>query len=138
MENILAGLRKISIVNNTIFKSNVPCLVLYIIGKKLSHSFEYKTSVIFKVIQSICPSNGKIIAQVKEGTVSDYKSCTAASISAWNTWVDLPAPKRGEIVRQIGDALRKKLVPLGQLVSLEMGKFTNNTCMFKLFSELRD
>lgn len=37
-------------------------------------------------------------------------------------WADLPAPRRGEIVRQIGDALRQKLIPLGQLVSLEMGK----------------
>lgn len=76
----------------------------------------------FKIIQSVCPSNGAIIAQVQEGTVSDYKSCVEASTTAWNTWVDLPAPKRGEIVRQIGDALRKKIVPLGQLVSLEMGK----------------
>jgi len=37
-------------------------------------------------------------------------------------WGELPAPKRGEIVRQIGDALRLKLEPLGKLVSLEMGK----------------
>lgn len=74
-----------------------------------------------KVIQSICPSNGKVIAAVQEGTLVDYKSCVEASTFAWNAWVELPAPKRGEIVRQIGDALRKKLVPLGQLVSLEMG-----------------
>lgn len=74
------------------------------------------------MIQSTCPSNGKVIAQVQEGNLSDYKSCVETSTTAWNTWVDLPAPKRGEIVRQIGNALRKKLVPLGQLVSLEMGK----------------
>lgn len=41
---------------------------------------------------------------------------------AWQIWADMPAPKRGEIVRQIGDALREKLEPLGKLVSLEMGK----------------
>lgn len=46
----------------------------------------------------------------------------SASVSAWEEWVTLPAPKRGEIVRQIGDALRSKLIPLGKLVSLEMGK----------------
>ncbi|CAH0559480.1 unnamed protein product [Brassicogethes aeneus] len=74
------------------------------------------------VVQSICPSNGKVIAQVKTGTVTDYQSCVDASQSAWNTWADLPAPQRGEIVRQIGDALRQKLVPLGKLVSIEMGK----------------
>lgn len=41
---------------------------------------------------------------------------------AWKIWSDIPAPKRGEIVRQIGSAFRQKLEPLGKLVSLEMGK----------------
>jgi aldehyde dehydrogenase family 7 protein A1 len=45
-----------------------------------------------------------------------------AAQEAWYSWADLPAPRRGEIVRQIGDALRSKLEPLGKLVSLEMGK----------------
>jgi aldehyde dehydrogenase family 7 protein A1 len=45
-----------------------------------------------------------------------------AAQQAWFSWADLPAPRRGEIVRQIGDALRSKLDPLGKLVSLEMGK----------------
>lgn len=40
----------------------------------------------------------------------------------FGTSFQVPAPKRGEIVRQIGDALRGKLQPLGRLVSLEMGK----------------
>lgn len=77
----------------------------------------------FKIIQSICPSNGEIIAEIQQGSLNDYESCVKASTAAWNTWVELPAPKRGEIVRQIGDALRSKLTPLGKLVSLEMGKF---------------
>jgi len=75
-----------------------------------------------QVIPSICPSNGKVIAEVNQGTTQDYESCVKASEEAWNVWADLPAPQRGEIVRQIGDALRKHLVPLGKLVSLEMGK----------------
>ncbi|KAJ8921584.1 hypothetical protein NQ315_010489 [Exocentrus adspersus] len=75
-----------------------------------------------KIVQSICPSNGKVIAEVKQGNLTDYESCVESSTSAWNVWADLPAPKRGEIVRQIGDALRKQLVPLGKLVSTEMGK----------------
>lgn len=74
------------------------------------------------MVQSICPSNGQVIAEVQEGSVSDYESCIKASEDAWNIWSELPAPKRGEIVRQIGDALRTKLLPLSQLVSLEMGK----------------
>ncbi|KAG5867703.1 hypothetical protein JTB14_017297 [Gonioctena quinquepunctata] len=75
-----------------------------------------------KVVQSICPSNGKVIAEVQQGTLFDYDSCVVASTAAWQSWADLPSPSRGEIVRQIGDALRDKLVPLGKLVSIEMGK----------------
>ncbi|XP_048517595.1 alpha-aminoadipic semialdehyde dehydrogenase [Dendroctonus ponderosae] len=75
-----------------------------------------------QTIQSICPSNGLAIAQVKQASPSDYEHAIQASEAAWTVWADLPAPKRGEIVRQIGDALRSKLLPLAQLVSLEMGK----------------
>ncbi|KAJ8951504.1 hypothetical protein NQ318_000200 [Aromia moschata] len=75
-----------------------------------------------QVVRSICPSNGKVIAEVTQGNLQDYESCVEATTAAWNTWADLPAPRRGEVVRQIGDALRNKLVPLGKLVSVEMGK----------------
>ncbi|RZC32521.1 alpha-aminoadipic semialdehyde dehydrogenase [Asbolus verrucosus] len=75
-----------------------------------------------ELTKSICPSNGKVIAEVQQGTVADYNSCIEASRRAWHVWADLPAPRRGEIVRQIGDALRDKLLPLGKLVSAEMGK----------------
>lgn len=46
-----------------------------------------------------------------------------AADEAWKDWVELPAPRRGEIVRQIGNALRDNLQPLGKLVSLEMGMY---------------
>jgi len=74
------------------------------------------------VTTSINPANGKAIAKVTMGTAKEYDQVVATSKAAWETWADLPAPKRGEIVRQIGDALRAKLEPLGKLVSLEMGK----------------
>lgn len=61
---------------------------------------------------------------MKYGTVADYQSCVEESEKVWEQWARLPAPKRGEIVRQIGNAIREKLTPLGQLVSLEMGKLT--------------
>lgn len=64
-----------------------------------------------------------MIAEVTQGTTTDYESCIKAAEDAWQIWADLPVPKRGEIVRQIGDALRQKLIPLGKLVSLEMGMF---------------
>ncbi|KAH9635320.1 hypothetical protein HF086_017886 [Spodoptera exigua] len=73
-----------------------------------------------QVIKSFSPANGKIIAEVQAASPEDYEACASAAQEAWHTWAELPAPARGEIVRQIGDALREKLQPLGQLVSLEM------------------
>lgn len=75
-----------------------------------------------KIVESFCPSNGKPIAKVQNGTIADYQKCVLASVDAYKIWGNLPAPKRGEIVRQIGDALRQNIEPLGKLVSLEMGK----------------
>ncbi|XP_032513379.2 putative aldehyde dehydrogenase family 7 member A1 homolog [Danaus plexippus] len=74
------------------------------------------------MIQTFSPANGKVIAEVQAASVADYESCAKAAQDAWHEWAEMPAPARGEIVRQIGDALREKLQPLGQLVSLEMGK----------------
>ncbi|RWS12975.1 aldehyde dehydrogenase-like protein [Dinothrombium tinctorium] len=75
-----------------------------------------------KVIKSVCPANGRPIAEVITGSLTDYEQTVEATQKAWNTWTDLPAPKRGEIVRQIGNALREYKSDLGKLVSLEMGK----------------
>ncbi|RWS30234.1 aldehyde dehydrogenase-like protein [Leptotrombidium deliense] len=75
-----------------------------------------------KTIKSICPANGKPIAEVVTGTLDDYETAVKATQAAWQIWADLPAPKRGEIVRQIGNALRDHKTDLGKLVSLEMGK----------------
>ncbi|KAK7086425.1 Alpha-aminoadipic semialdehyde dehydrogenase [Halocaridina rubra] len=75
-----------------------------------------------ETVTSICPANKRPIAQVQQGTVADLDSCVKAGQEAWQVWADMPAPARGEIVRQIGEALREKLEPLGKLVSLEMGK----------------
>lgn len=78
------------------------------------------------MIQSFSPANGKVIAEVQTASVGDYEKSVAAAQEAWHLWGEMPAPARGEVVRQIGDALREKLQPLGQLVSLEMGKFTQS------------
>lgn len=74
------------------------------------------------VVTSICPSNNRPIAQVTQGVLKEYDETVQASRRAWDVWVDMPAPQRGEIVRQIGSALRQKKSPLSKLVSLEMGK----------------
>ena len=78
--------------------------------------------ICLQVITSNCPANNRPIAQVTTGTLEEYNQCVEACQEAWDIWADVPGPKRGEIVRQIGEALREKIEPLGKLVSLEMGK----------------
>ncbi|XP_051168268.1 putative aldehyde dehydrogenase family 7 member A1 homolog [Leptopilina boulardi] len=75
-----------------------------------------------KIIESISPASGEVIAKIRESTPEEVANAITKSRKAWPQWASLPAPARGEIVRQIGDELRKNLRPLGQLVSLEMGK----------------
>ncbi|XP_059433262.1 aldehyde dehydrogenase family 7 member A1 [Corylus avellana] len=74
------------------------------------------------VVSSVNPSNNQTIAKVTEASIQDYEEGMRACNEAAKKWMSIPAPKRGEIVRQIGDALRAKLELLGRLVSLEMGK----------------
>lgn len=71
---------------------------------------------------SYSPVDGKLIGSVRsidEKTYRHVVEIAAEGFRAWRTW---PAPKRGEIVRQIGEALRRYKEPLGKLVSYEMGK----------------
>jgi L-aminoadipate-semialdehyde dehydrogenase len=71
---------------------------------------------------SLNPATGKEIAAVRTHTAEDYERILAASSAAFVSWRMWPAPKRGEIVRQIGEELRRAKDDLGALVSLEMGK----------------
>lgn len=73
-------------------------------------------------IISMNPATGEPIAGVKKWTVDEYEQAVSRAQAAFKTWRMMPAPQRGEIVRQIGLALREKKEPLGELVSLEMGK----------------
>ncbi|KAK9014157.1 hypothetical protein V6N11_005326 [Hibiscus sabdariffa] len=73
-------------------------------------------------ISTVNPANNQKIAEVIEGSIQDYEEGMQACSEAAKIWMQVPAPKRGDIVRQIGDALRSKLLQLGRLVSLEMGK----------------
>ncbi|XP_072272118.1 alpha-aminoadipic semialdehyde dehydrogenase [Pyxicephalus adspersus] len=75
-----------------------------------------------EMVTSYCPANNLPIARVRQANIEDYNETVIKAKEAWKVWADVPAPKRGEIVRQIGDALRKKITALGNLVSLEMGK----------------
>ncbi|WP_234571402.1 L-piperidine-6-carboxylate dehydrogenase [Rhodohalobacter sp. 614A] len=73
-------------------------------------------------ITSYTPSDGSEIATVYETTNSEYELVVKKSQEAFKEWRMMPAPQRGEIVRQIGEELRKYKEPLGKLVSYEMGK----------------
>ncbi|MBK7148295.1 MAG: aldehyde dehydrogenase family protein [Bacteroidetes bacterium] len=75
-----------------------------------------------ETISSSSPVDGKHIASVSVTTAKDYSEVVATATKAFEVWRNIPAPKRGEIVRQIGDELRKYKAPLGKLVSYEMGK----------------
>ncbi|MEX0647429.1 MAG: aldehyde dehydrogenase family protein [Balneolaceae bacterium] len=75
-----------------------------------------------KTITSHTPADGSEIASVSFTTEKEYEQVIKKAQEAFETWRDMPAPKRGEIVRQIGLELRKYKEPLGKLVSYEMGK----------------
>jgi aldehyde dehydrogenase (NAD+) len=74
------------------------------------------------IIESISPVDGKVIASLTSATEEEYERVIAAAQAAFVEWRTVPAPKRGEVVRQFGDALREKKDALGALVSYEMGK----------------
>ena len=75
-----------------------------------------------EIIESYSPVDGQLIGKVKSTTAADYEKVMLAATSAFKTWRTMPAPQRGEIVRQFGEKLREKKEALGKLVSYEMGK----------------
>ncbi len=75
-----------------------------------------------KRVDSVNPSTGKVIASVLATTPAQYEQVMAAAHDVALAWRSVPAPKRGEAVRLVGDELRKHKADLGSLVSLEMGK----------------
>ena len=73
-------------------------------------------------IDSYSPVDGKLIASVNAATEADYEACILKAQEAFKSWRNVPAPRRGEIVRQFGEELRNQKEALGALVSYEMGK----------------
>lgn len=74
------------------------------------------------IISSYSPVDGALIGTVQTTTKEDYEKVMEAATAAFKTFKVMPAPKRGEIVRQFGEKLRYYKEPLGKLVSYEMGK----------------
>jgi len=71
---------------------------------------------------SYSPATGERLGDVRQAGAAEYDRVLAAAWEAFPRWSALPAPKRGEVVRQVGDALRAHKDALGDLVSIEMGK----------------
>ena len=74
------------------------------------------------LLESYSPADGSLIAKVQTGSAEDYEAAVSQAQAAFETWRMVPAPVRGEMVRQIGEELRAKKSALGKLVALEMGK----------------
>ncbi len=75
-----------------------------------------------KLVPSVNPATGEVLGHVRECSTADYERVAAATEAAFHEWKRWPAPKRGEVVRQLGDALRRHKDDLGLLVTLEVGK----------------
>ena len=75
-----------------------------------------------EILESVSPVNGQAIGKVRCASQEDYEKVVAGAVEAFREWREVPAPKRGEVVRQIGNALRARKKDLGALVSLEVGK----------------
>ena len=73
-------------------------------------------------IESYSPVDGRLIATVNAATEVDYEAVILKAQEAFKVWRTIPAPKRGEIVRQLAEKIRFYKEPLGKLVSYEMGK----------------
>jgi len=71
---------------------------------------------------SISPVNGEVIGKLRTADRESYEKIVSGSLEAFRKWRMVPAPRRGDIVRQIGQALRERKQALGALVSLEVGK----------------
>ena len=75
-----------------------------------------------RIVESVNPANGEVIAGVRSTTPAQYDRIVKAAQESFEEWRMVPAPVRGEAIRQIGNALRDHKDALGSLVSLEMGK----------------
>lgn len=73
-------------------------------------------------LESINPSDGKVLGRVRAGSRRDYEECVAAGQEAFQNLSRRPAPARGELIREFGNALRERKHDLGLLITLETGK----------------
>jgi aldehyde dehydrogenase (NAD+) len=87
-----------------------------------SGSHGWSTSPYSALINVRNPADGSLIAQMRPASAEDYEAVMASAVEAAAAWRRIPAPKRGEAVRLLGEELRRHKTDLGTLVSLENGK----------------
>ena len=75
-----------------------------------------------KFLARVTPIDGSLLGRVRQATREDYERVAVRTQQAFRNWQTVPAPKRGEVIRQLGNALRATKTDLGRLVSLEAGK----------------
>ena len=73
-------------------------------------------------LASATPIDGALLAKVSATTADEYRAVVEKALAAFQQWRMVPAPKRGEVVRQVGVKLRERKTDLARLVTLEMGK----------------
>ncbi|MEW5854415.1 MAG: aldehyde dehydrogenase family protein [Myxococcota bacterium] len=74
------------------------------------------------VLESRNPSTGEVLATIRQATREDHERAVTTSQAVFQRWREVPAPRRGEVVRAVGDAFRRHKKALGALVTLEVGK----------------
>lgn len=92
------------------------------VNKAYSTGLEWGSSESAEVRTIVSPVDGEKIADVEMATEANYEKVVSKAQDAFKVWRVMPAPQRGEIVRQIGEELRKYKDDLGKLVTYEMGK----------------
>src|SRR2546425_501983 len=98
-------------------KANVPALLKKLGLKTENHgAFCGEWLGSGKPLKSVSPIDGKTLATVRTATPEDYERTVQRAREAFDKWQSVPAPKRGEVVRQLGDALREAKHDLGRLV----------------------
>jgi len=75
-----------------------------------------------QLLEAVSPVDGKIIATVNQASAGTYERIVKTAQEAFLVWRDIPAPKRGEVIRQVGNKVRQHKEALGALISYEMGK----------------
>ena len=105
-------------------KTNSAAATLKTLGLKAVNPgvFDGEWSGSGKLLQSFSPNDGNLLAEVRTATPPEYERALQRAAAAFAKWKTIPAPKRGEVIRQLGNALRDAKTDLGMLVTLEAGK----------------